>query len=82
MAEVEELGRVKRKRVEAMMELLEQMSGRMKQVMEQTSKPEITRHPAQTASAGSRPFRVQEHTRSTQTLASRQRTVLFKRCAL
>src|SRR5271170_5252777 len=36
MAEVEELGRVKRKRVEAMMELLEQMSGRMKQVMEQT----------------------------------------------
>jgi len=36
MAEVEELGRVKRKRVEAMMEHLEQMSGRMKQVMEQT----------------------------------------------
>ena len=36
MAEVEELGSVKKKRVEAMMELLEQMSGRMKQVMEQT----------------------------------------------
>ena len=37
MAEVEELEGVKKKRVEAtMMELLEQMSGRMKQVMEQT----------------------------------------------
>jgi IS5 family transposase len=36
LAEVEELGRVKRKRVEPMMELLDQMSGHMKQVMEQT----------------------------------------------
>jgi transposase, IS5 family len=36
LAEVEDLGRVRKKRVEAMTELLGQMAGRMKQVMEQT----------------------------------------------